>query len=137
MKRFFLFLICLFPITALAQTSLARHFEGSIIQSTKNGAMANGNSFDWEPGALIPAGNQISKGIAIPYVNTKMAPTGRIFIRGLSQVADNAEWAGMLEPDGVFRYTAVNGAVRTIPAFKLSEAPDPVTDYWASHKPLR
>ena len=136
MKRFLALLACLLSFAVLAQspadpTPTARHFEVTIIQSTDAGSLANGNRFDWAPGAQIPLGNKISKGISIPWANTKMESTGRIFIRGLSQIVDNAEWEGMLEPDGIFRYTAVSGSAITVPAFRLSTSPDPVAAFWA------
>ena len=142
MKNFFLFLACLLPFVVSAQvpagqSSAARHFEVTILQSTEKGSLANGNRFDWAPGVQIPAGNQVIKGISIPWANTKMEPTGRIFIRGLSQIVDNAEWAGMLEPDGMFRYTAVNGAALTVPAFRLSSEPDPVAAWAENQKQLK
>ena len=60
---------------------------------------------------------------------------GVIFIRGLGNgLADNSDWEGMLEPDGTYSYTTVLGAVKTIHAFKLSNAADPVAAYWNAEK---
>lgn len=128
------------PIWSFAQTpieaSAARHFEVTIYQSTEKGSLANGNRWDWEPGDQIQPGNQTRNGMEIPFANTRMSPCGLIFIRGLSEIVDNADWAGMLEPDGIFRYTTITGATRTVPAFKLSAARDPVVAYWEATRKM-
>lgn len=36
----------------------------------------------------------------------------------------------MLEPDGIYRYTTIAGAVKTVKAYRLSDAPDPVEEYY-------
>lgn len=123
----FFFLAC----SAFAQ-DLARHFELEIKQVVPGkGALANGIVYTIAPGTKIPPGQVTSNGITMPRIKEYSRPVGQlIFVRGLAEVADHDDWDGMLEPDGTFSYSTVAGAVKTVHAFKISTAPDPVAAWW-------
>lgn len=118
----------------VSEATKARHFELEIKQVVPGqGALANGTIYDIAPGTKVPPGNVTSNGVAMPRVNQFAKPVGQvIFIRGVSNIADNDDWEGMLEPDGTFSYRTVAGAAKTVHAYKLSSAPDPVAAWWKS-----
>jgi hypothetical protein len=131
--------LTIFAAAAFAQApqpidaSKARHFELEIKQVIPGqGALANGIAFTIAPGAKIPPPGLTTNGM--PRINEHAKPVGQlIFIRDLANIADRDYWEGMLEPDGTFSYTNVLGAAKTVHAFKLSPAPDPVAAWWKIH----
>lgn len=58
--------------------------------------------------------------LAIVSADHPTKPGALIFITGLQgSVVDNESWEGPLEDDGIYNYTALNGAAKTIRAYRI------------------
>lgn len=124
--------------TALVSTPTApRHIEVEIVHVVAGtGAVVKGGYYDYAPGDAIPAGKVTVKGITMPAIQQRwQSLPNPVFIRGLTgDLRDGADWEGMLEPDGTYTYRVPFQEPKTIPAFKLSTAADPVAAFRATAK---
>ena len=131
--------VALAPEAPATQPTEARHFRLTITESSAQGALAGGGFYDLAPGATLPAAkfrtalDKAPDGPEASPLNKTWRSAGTVWVRGLSDVADGKSWKGMLEPDGVYRYSTVFGP-KTVPAYKLSAAADPVVAYNAGKK---
>lgn len=112
----------------------ARHAEGTAKQVVPGaGILFEGGYYDFAPGEVVPQGNVKMGNITLPAFRAKLQSfAGVIFIRGVGAgMVDRADWEGMIEPDGTFSYRTALGAVKTVAAFKLSTAADPIAEFRA------
>jgi hypothetical protein len=102
----------------IAAPSGPAHVEGEVKAIVPGkGALVEAGWYDI-PGAS-PAGVRIQ--------NFWKSMPNPIFIRGIGTgLSDGAEWSGMLEPDGSYTYRSLLGGTKTVLAFRVSAAPDPV-----------
>jgi len=138
MKTVCLFAALLFSLCPLlrAQAPIPkapRHWEVTIVQIVDGGCIAKGVFYDWQPDEKIHAGDATENGISMPAAEAKKDVQERtIFIKGLGDgLVDNTDWEGLLQLDGTTSYTTVLGATKTVYAFTLSKARDPVAAYYA------
>ncbi len=124
----------------VSEPSAARHFEVTVHSSTEAGSLAEGGFFELAPGTVLPPEkkptllDRVPPGPVLTPLQKTWNQMGTIYIRGLNTEPDGAPWKGMLERDGIFRQT-VDNVTRTVPAYKLVTADDPVVAYQKSLKP--
>jgi hypothetical protein len=121
------------PVTELkVEYASARHFRLTATSSNAAGTLARGGFYDLAPGMRVPVEKEKGTLLDKPETGIRLSPlektwtsAGDVFVRGLDGIADGESWKGMLERDGIYRFETIFGT-KTVAAYKLSEAPDPV-----------